>query len=115
MKKDCIFCKIVSKSIPSTIVYEDDEIMAFNDINPQAPVHAVVIPKRHIERISDLGPEDSGLISKIISAGNKIAENKKIADSGYRFVINCNKDAGQVVFHIHMHIIGGRKMGWPPG
>ncbi|MBL7069466.1 MAG: histidine triad nucleotide-binding protein [Candidatus Omnitrophica bacterium] len=115
MKEDCIFCKIISKSIPSTIVYEDDAVMAFNDINPQAPIHAIVIPKKHIERISDLRPEDSKLISKVISAGNKIAKEKKIADSGYRFIINCNKDAGQAVFHIHMHVIGGRQMGWPPG
>lgn len=115
MKEDCIFCKIADKKIPSTVVYEDESVVAFNDIDSQAPVHVVVIPKKHIERISELEGQDLGLMAKIIAVGNKIAKDKNISDSGYRFVINCNRDAGQAVFHIHMHILGGRKMGWPPG
>lgn len=115
MKKDCIFCKISEKKIPSTIVYEDKEVIAFNDINAQAPVHIIVIPKKHVERVSDLTKDDAAIISRIIFAGNKIAKEKGIAGSGYRFVINCNRDAGQEVFHLHMHILGGRSMRWPPG
>ena len=115
MKEDCIFCKIVDKKIPAATVYEDENTMAFNDIKPQAPVHIIVIPKRHIEKISDVKEEDSALAAQLISVGNKIAKEKGLIDSGYRFVINCNKDAGQEVFHIHMHVLGGRKMGWPPG
>ncbi len=115
MKEDCLFCKIVEKKIPAAIAYEDEEMIAFNDISPQAPVHIIVIPKKHIERVSELKAADAGLIAKIIFVGNKIAEEKKIAVSGYRFVLNCNRDAGQAVFHVHMHLLGGRKMGWPPG
>lgn len=115
MEGDCIFCKIIEKKIPSSIVYEDKNTLAFEDINPQAPVHIITIPKKHIERVSELKEEDSDLISKIIFAGNKIAKEKGLIDSGYRFVINCNRDAGQAVFHLHMHILGGRRMGWPPG
>jgi len=115
MKADCIFCKIVNKEISSPIVHEDETTIAFNDINPQAPVHIIVIPKRHIERVSELTADDSDLISRVIFAGNKIAKEKGLAESGYRFVLNCNRDAGQVVFHIHMHLLGGRKMSWPPG
>jgi len=113
--KECIFCKIIKKEIPSSIIYEDGEILAFNDINPQAPVHVIIIPKRHIERVSELKAEDSELASKLILAGNEIARKKGLVDPGYRLVINCNKDAGQEVFHLHMHMLGGRKMGWPPG
>ena len=115
MKRDCIFCKIANKEISSPIVHEDKTTIAFNDINPQAPVHIIVIPKRHIERVSELTEDDSDLISRVIFAGNKIAKEKGLAESGYRFVLNCNRDAGQVVFHIHMHLLGGRKMSWPPG
>jgi len=115
MGQDCIFCKIAKKEIPADIVYEDEDVVAFNDIRPQAPVHVVVIPRTHIEKLSDLKEGDEVLAARIISAGNKIAKKRDIVLSGYRFVINCNRDAGQEVFHLHMHLLGGRKMGWPPG
>lgn len=113
--KDCIFCNIAAKKIPAETVYEDNDLVAFNDINPQAPMHAVVIPKKHIERVSDLKPEDADLAGRMILAANRIAKKTRVADSGYRIVINCNKDAGQAVFHVHIHILGGRRMNWPPG
>jgi len=115
MKEDCVFCKIAKKEIPAAIVYEDKDIIAFNDIKPQAPVHVIVIPKRHIDRVSDLSNENTGLAGKLIIASNSIAREKGIVDGGYRMTINCNRDAGQEVFHMHIHVLGGRKMGWPPG
>ncbi len=115
MKDDCIFCRIKDKKIPASIVYEDESVIAFKDIKPKAPVHIVIIPKRHIERVSELESDDSELISRMMLAAVKIADDNGLAGPGYRFVINCNKDAGQEVFHLHMHILGGRKMGWPPG
>ena len=115
MEKNCLFCKIIKREIPATIVHEDEETIAFDDINPQAPVHVIIIPKKHIDKISEIKDKDSFLTTRLISTGNKIAKEKNLTESGYRFVINCNKDAGQEVFHIHMHLLGGRKMGWPPG
>lgn len=115
MKEGCIFCKIVAKEIPTTPVYENTDIIAFNDIRPQAPVHIILIPKRHIEKVSELSAKDSNLISDLILAANKIAKDNGLSASGYRIVINCDKDAGQEVFHLHLHILGGRKMSWPPG
>lgn len=115
MKKDCIFCKIADRSVPSSIVYEDENVLAFNDLKPQAPVHVIVIPKKHIERLSELGEGDPDTAAAIVHAANRIAKDKNISDSGYRIVINCNTDAGQEVFHLHLHLLGGRKMGWPPG
>ncbi len=108
---DCIFCKIVSKEIPSDIVYEDDEILAFNDINPQAPVHILIIPKKHYENINEV--DDYGMVSKMFEVGKKITEQKGIED--FRYVINKGEKAGQTVFHLHMHLIAGRVMNWPPG
>ena len=96
-------------------MYEDELVIAFEDINPQAPVHLVLIPKRHIERISDLVESNALLTSRMITVSNAIAKEKGINESGYRLVMNCGKDAGQEVFHIHMHVLGGRKMVWPPG
>ncbi len=116
MQKDsCIFCKITKKEIPAKTVFEDNKIMAFEDINPQAPVHIVIIPKTHIERVSDLTDENVGLIGSLVLAAKNIAKERNIQESGYRIVINCNKDAGQAVFHIHMHLLGGRPFTWPPG
>lgn len=115
MDNACIFCKIINKEIPAGIVYGNDEIVAFNDVNPQAPVHIIIIPRKHIERVSEIKEGDSALVGKLVLVAKKLAEEKKISDSGYRLVFNCNKDAGQVVFHIHLHLLGGRKMGWPPG
>ncbi len=111
----CLFCKIISREIPAKIVFEDKKILAFNDINPQAPVHILIIPKKHIAKISDLEESDKGIISEIIFRANKIAKEKEIIESGYRLIINNNKDAGQEVFHIHLHLLGGRKLHWPPG
>ncbi|MCM8778781.1 MAG: histidine triad nucleotide-binding protein [Candidatus Omnitrophica bacterium] len=115
MEKDCIFCKISRKEIPSKMVYADEEVLAFEDINPQAPVHIVIIPKKHIEKTSDITEGDIGLIGKLVFVAQKIAKEKNVSDSGYRLVFNCNKDAGQAVFHIHLHLLGGRKFFWPPG
>ena len=112
---DCIFCKIASKEIAATIVYEDDDILAFRDINPVAPSHILIIPKKHIPTINDLSPEDQSLLGKMILVAKQIAEEEGISKSGYRLVLNCEKDGGQEVFHIHLHLIGGRKMTWPPG
>lgn len=111
----CIFCKIAKKVIPVTPVYEDAEVIAFNDVKPQAPVHVLVIPRAHIERINDLSEKDAALAGKLIVAARKIAREKGIEASGYRIVLNCNKDAGQEVFHLHAHLLGGRTLGWPPG
>lgn len=111
----CIFCKIARHEIPAKTVFEDNEMVAFEDLRPQAPVHILVIPKRHIARISDLTEDDSLLAGKLVTVANAIARSKKIHESGYRVVLNCNKDAGQEVFHIHAHLLGGRRFSWPPG
>ena len=108
---DCIFCKIINKEIPSNIVYEDDEILAFRDINPVAPVHVLVIPKKHIDYVSDLKEEDEALIGKIYTVINKIAKQEGIDEKGFRVVVNCKEDGGQEVNHLHFHIIGGKKLG----
>lgn len=115
MAGDCIFCKIASGSVKASVVYEDDQTIAFDDIKPLAPVHVVIIPKRHIGMLSDLEGSDANLIGRLVIAAKKIAEIKGVAGSGYRVVANCGKDAGQEVFHIHMHLLGGRKFAWPPG
>ncbi|NOZ03704.1 MAG: histidine triad nucleotide-binding protein [FCB group bacterium] len=112
---DCIFCKIVDKEIPAEIVYENEEVVAFNDINPQAPVHVLIIPKKHIPTLNNIVGEQKKLIGEILLVAQKIAREKGIAERGYRTVFNCNADAGQDVFHIHLHLLGGRKMTWPPG
>jgi len=112
---DCIFCKIVSGDIPGDIVYQDDEVLAFRDLNPQAPTHILIIPKKHISTINDIQPEDAELIGKMYLAASQIARKEGIAEPGYRAVMNCNREAGQTVFHIHLHLLGGRPMSWPPG
>lgn len=111
----CLFCKIIDGEIPAKKVYEDDEIFAFEDINPTAPVHILVIPKKHIETLNDIKEKDEKLIGKIYTKIGEIAKEKGIAEDGYRVVANCNKDAGQEVFHIHFHLLGGRKFLWPAG
>lgn len=108
---DCIFCKIINKEIPSNIVYEDEEILAFKDIAPQAPIHIVVIPKKHIEKITQINKEDEKIIGRIYSVINKIAEEQGIADEGFRVIINCGENGGQEVKHIHFHLLGGKKLG----
>lgn len=114
-KKECIFCKIARKEVPSKIVFEDADILAFEDLRPQAPVHMMVIPKAHIEKVSDIKEENMRLIGSLVLAAGNIARQKGIEESGYRLVINCNRDAGQEVFHLHLHLLGGRKFTWPPG
>ena len=109
--EDCIFCKIANKEIPSSIVYEDEEILAFRDINPVAPVHVLVIPKKHIDSAICLKEEDKELVGKIYMVINKIAKQEGIDESGFRIVVNCGEDGGQEVKHLHFHIIGGKKLG----
>lgn len=113
--EDCIFCRIVNKQIPSRIVYEDDSILAFHDIDPKAPVHVLVIPKQHISSVNEVTQENSQVIAHLFANLPKIAEKLGIKDSGYRVVINCGKDAGQAVNHLHYHVLGGRSLTWPPG
>ncbi|MCL5062180.1 MAG: histidine triad nucleotide-binding protein [Nitrospiraceae bacterium] len=112
---DCIFCKIAEKKIPARIVYEDEHAIAFEDVNPQAPVHTLVIPKKHISTLLDLKEEDNDLVGHLLKVANKIAKDKGIAERGFRVVTNCNPESGQTVYHIHLHILGGRQMHWPPG
>ena len=111
---DCIFCKIVAGEIPSKKVLEDDDVVAFHDLNPQAPVHVLVIPRRHIASLGDAGEEDQALLGRVLMATRKLADELGVA-AGYRVVNNCGASAGQSVFHIHFHLLGGRPMAWPPG
>jgi histidine triad (HIT) family protein len=115
MADDCLFCKIIDKKIPSKAVYEDGFVYAFEDINPQAPVHVLIVPKKHVPTVNDLKPEHDKYLSAMFSAAKKVAEDRGVAQSGYRTVFNVNKDAGMAVFHLHMHVLGGRVLGWPPG
>lgn len=112
---DCLFCKFVNGEIQPNKVYEDDEVLAFRDINPQAPTHILVVPKRHIPTLNDLQDADGALIGKLYLTAQRIAQEEGLAEDGYRTVINCNEAAGQSVFHIHLHLLGGRRMQWPPG
>ncbi len=112
---DCLFCKIRDGDIKGDIVFEDDDVLAFNDVNPQAPVHVLIIPKKHISTVNDIEAGDEIIMGKLFSAAKVIASQHGISDDGYRSVVNCNKKAGQSVFHIHMHLLGGRSMSWPPG
>ncbi|MES9843399.1 MAG: histidine triad nucleotide-binding protein [Candidatus Sedimenticola sp. PURPLELP] len=113
--EECLFCKMASGEIVPEVVFEDEEVLAFRDINPQAPVHVVIIPKRHIATLNDIGRVDAGLIGKLYLAATDVARQEGIAGTGYRTVFNCNRDGGQEVFHLHLHLIGGRQMKWPPG
>ena len=112
---ECLFCKIVARSIPATLVYEDDMVVAFDDINPQAPTHTLVIPRKHVTSIAELQDSDVQLLGRLMLVGNKIAKLKGIADAGYRLVVNTGTHGGQSVFHLHLHVLGGRHMAWPPG
>ena len=109
--EECIFCKIINRELPSTIVYEDDDVIAFKDIEPVTPVHVLVIPKKHISSLVDLNEEDEKVIGKIYTVINKIAKEQGILDKGYRVIVNCGEDGGQVVKHVHFHLLGGKKMG----
>jgi histidine triad (HIT) family protein len=110
-----LFGKIAAGEIPADIVYEDEEVVAFRDIGPQAPTHILVIPRKPIPTINDLEPGDAELVGKLFLAAKKIAANEGIAEAGYRTVINCNAAAGQTIYHLHLHLLGGRPMRWPPG
>jgi histidine triad (HIT) family protein len=111
----CLFCKMVTREIPAKILFEDDEVLAFADIRPVAPTHALVIPKRHLTSLNEALPEDAQLLGKLMLVGKRIAEETGIAESGFRAVVNTGANAGQSVFHVHLHILGGRPMAWPPG
>ena len=112
---DCLFCKMVSGEIAPDIVFENEDVLAFRDVNPQAPLHVLVIPKTHIATVNDLTPEDADLVGKLYLAAQQIAADEGVAEPGYRMVMNCNPEAGQSVYHIHLHVLGGRPMSWPPG
>lgn len=112
---DCLFCKIINGDIPGDIVYQDDDVIGFNDINPQAPTHVLFIPRKHISTINDLTSADTALVGKLYLAAQHVAGERGVADEGYRVVMNCNAAAGQTVFHIHLHLLAGRAMTWPPG
>jgi histidine triad (HIT) family protein len=112
---DCIFCKMVAGEIKPDVVYEDDDVLAFRDLNPQASTHVLVVPKRHISTINDLEEVDAALAGRLFLAAKEVARVDGVAERGYRTVMNCNAEAGQSVFHLHLHVLGGRPMGWPPG
>lgn len=112
---DCLFCRIINREIPASIVYEDDRVLAFTDINPQAPTHVLVVPKRHIESLNELAAGDDAIVGEVVRRAAAIAKDRGISAGGYRTVFNTNRDAGQTVFHIHLHLLGGRSLTWPPG
>ena len=114
-KDDCLFCKIAAKEIPSKNVWEGKDGVAFHDINPQAPTHIVLIPRKHMESIAEAGEEDRELLGSLLINARRIAREQGLENPGYRLVINCGPGAGQTVFHLHLHILGGRRMKWPPG
>ena len=111
----CLFCKMVEGEIPTNKVYEDDELLAFRDINPQAPTHILIIPKKHIATLNDTSADDQLLLGKIMLKARELATEEGLEDDGYRVVLNCNSHGGQSVYHIHLHLLGGRQMSWPPG
>jgi len=115
MATDCIFCKIAAGKMDTEFLYESDDVVAFRDLNPQAPTHILIIPKQHIEKISDLEENDDALMGKLLIAAKKVADQEKVAVDGFRLVFNNGKNAGQEVMHIHMHLLAGRQLNWPPG
>jgi len=112
---DCVFCKIVAGEIPARVLFEDDQVLAFEDLHPQAPQHLLVIPKKHIATLNELTAEDAPVIGHMARVAAQIARDRGFSDDGYRTVMNCNEQGGQTVYHIHMHVLGGRAMTWPPG
>jgi histidine triad (HIT) family protein len=114
-EENCLFCAIAEKKIPAEVVREDDDLVAFRDVNPQAPTHILIIPRRHIPTIDELSVESAGIMGKLFLAAKALAAEEGIAEGGYRTVVNAGPDAGQSVFHIHLHLLGGREMRWPPG
>jgi histidine triad (HIT) family protein len=113
--KDCLFCGIISGKIKGDIVYQDEAVVAFKDVNPKAPVHILIVPRKHISTLLRLEPDDESVIGNVFRAAVYLAEQEEIAKSGFRIVVNCGADAGQSVFHLHYHLLGGRRLGWPPG
>lgn len=111
----CLFCRIIAGEIPATIVYQDDRLVAIKDINPQAPGHTLIMPRRHIATLNDLSAADDALVGEMVRRAAAIAGEQGFSERGYRTVFNCNAEAGQTVFHIHLHVLGGRKLSWPPG
>ena len=112
---DCLFCRLISGDLPASFVFQDDHLVAFNDINPQAPTHVLVVPRRHIATLNDLTAAEDDLVGGMIRRAAALAKELGVADVGYRTVFNCNRGAGQTVFHVHLHLLGGRTLGWPPG
>jgi histidine triad (HIT) family protein len=112
---DCVFCKIISGEIPSVPLYEDDDVYAFSDINPQAPTHILIVPKKHIPSVRSLGDADTAIAGRLIVTAARLSEANGIAGSGFRLVVNAGIDGGQSVDHLHLHLLGGRRLGWPPG
>lgn len=112
---DCLFCKIAAGQIPAALVHEGDDLIAFRDINPQAPLHVLIVPRRHIATVNDLTAADASLVGDLINVAREIAAKEGVSENGYRLVLNCNRDGGQTVDHIHLHLLGGRPMRWPPG
>ena len=110
---ECLFCRITNGSLPTEFVYEDEHVVAFRDINPAAPVHILVVPRAHIETVADLGGDTTGVMSRLTAAANRIARESGVCADGYRLIVNCGRDGGQTVFHLHMHLLGGRKMPEP--
>ena len=113
--RDCLFCSIVDRKIPARIVHEDDQTLAFDDINPQAPVHTLVIPRKHVAAVQACGMDDQSLLGQLLFTCSKVATQKGLSESGYRIVANTGRDGGQTVCHLHFHVMGGRHMNWPPG
>lgn len=111
----CLFCRILAGEIPATVVFEDDAVVAFRDITPQAPLHVLVIPRRHIASLNELSPADDEIVGRLVRTAAALAQEHGHSAGGYRTVFNCNADAGQTVFHIHLHLLAGRRFGWPPG
>jgi len=112
---DCLFCKIIAREIPATILYEDERVIVIQDVNPQAPLHALILPRKHIATLNELTPTDDVLIGEMTRRAGTIARERGFHERGYRTVFNCNREAGQTVFHVHLHLLAGRSMSWPPG
>lgn len=112
---NCLFCKIVSKELSATVIYEDEQVIAFEDLHPRAPIHTLIIPRKHIATLNDMTTEDIALSGQLLYTAQHLAKQYGIAEEGYRVVMNCNAGAGQAVFHIHLHLLGGRPLSWPPG
>lgn len=112
---DCLFCKIIAGDIPADVVHESASVVAFRDISPKAPTHVLIIPREHISTVNDIEPAHEAVVGSLFTAARKIADDEGLAEPGYRLVMNCNEGAGQSVFHIHLHLLGGRPLHWPPG